>query len=61
MKSAIESLLPDVEPDSTLYVADEKLRVVYTNEEWRRFAEDNKGLELAGPEWNTRLLDNMSG
>lgn len=61
MKAEIERLLPGVEPDSTLYVADENLRVVYTNEEWRRFAEENKGVELAGPAWNTRLLDNMSG
>jgi hypothetical protein len=60
-KAEIERLLPDVEPDSTLYVADDRLRVVYTNEEWRRFAEDNKGLELMGPAWNTHLLDNMSG
>jgi serine phosphatase RsbU (regulator of sigma subunit) len=61
VKAELDRLVPDVTPDSTLYVADEELRVVYTNEEWRRFAKDNKGLELIGPKWNTRLLDNMSG
>ena len=57
----IERLVPEAEPDSTLYVADENLRVVYTNEQWHRFAQDNRGLELLGPAWNTHLLENMSG
>jgi sigma-B regulation protein RsbU (phosphoserine phosphatase) len=61
LNDEIEHLLPEVEPQSTLYVADDQLRVVYTNDEWRRFADDNKGSELAGPAWNTHLLDNMSG
>lgn len=57
----IEHLLPGLTADSTLYAADENLRVVYTNEEWRRFARVNRGAELAGPAWNTHLLENMSG
>ncbi len=61
MEAVIERIVPDLCPDSTLYVADENLQVVYTNEQWRRFARDNKGTELVGPAWNTNLLDNMSG
>ena len=61
MDTEIERLVPEVEPDSTLYVADENLRVVYTNEQWHQFARDNRGLELLGPAWNTHLLENMSG
>jgi serine phosphatase RsbU (regulator of sigma subunit) len=57
----LERLLPEVTPESALYVADQDLRVVYTNEEWHRFASENDGLELVGPAWNTNLLDNMSG
>jgi sigma-B regulation protein RsbU (phosphoserine phosphatase) len=61
LDAEIERLVPGVTADSTLYVADEGLRVVYTNEEWRRFAQDNQGAELTGPAWNTHLLENMSG
>lgn len=57
----IERIVPDLLPDSTLYVADKNLQVIYTNEQWNRFARENKGAELAGPAWNTNLLDNMSG
>lgn len=59
VKDEIERLLPDVEPDSTLYVADENLRVIYTNDEWRRFAEANKGIDLAGPRRDDSVLDSM--
>jgi serine phosphatase RsbU (regulator of sigma subunit) len=61
MNVEFDRLLPDVEPDSTLYVADEKLRVVYTNDEWRRFAERNEGVDLVGPEKHASLIDNLSG
>lgn len=61
MDAEIERLTSGLSDDSTLYVADENLRVVYTNEEWRRFAEGNLGAELTGPAWNTHLLENMSG
>jgi hypothetical protein len=61
MDVEIERLAPGVTADSTLYVADENLRVVYTNDEWRRFAQVNRGAELAGPAWNMHLLENMSG
>ncbi len=62
VSSRIERILPDADADSTLYVADHNLRVVYTNEAWRRFAEENKGdVELAGPAYDSHLLDNMSG
>ncbi len=61
MDAEIERLAPGVTADSTLYVADENLRVVYTNDEWRRFAQVNRGAELAGPAWNMHLLENMSG
>ena len=62
VSSEIERILPDVDAESTLYVADHNLRVVHTNEAWRRFAEENKGdLELTGPAYDSHLLDNMSG
>ena len=58
--SDIARMVPDLRPESTLYVADEDLQVIYSNEEWRRFAKENKGEELANPPLNTRLLDSMS-
>ncbi|MFT5733109.1 MAG: hypothetical protein ACJA0P_002229 [Planctomycetota bacterium] len=61
MKTAIEQLLPEMAPGTALYVANQDLRVVYTNDEWRRFALGNEGMELAGPAWDTNLLDSMSG
>lgn len=61
MNTEIERLLPDMVPGAALYVADQDLRVIYANDEWRRFALGNEGMELAGPAWNTNLLDNMSG
>ncbi|MDH3592087.1 MAG: serine/threonine-protein phosphatase, partial [Planctomycetota bacterium] len=60
MKSEIERLLPDVEPASTVYVADETLRVVYTNDEWLRFAQENHGVQFGGPAHDTKVLDNLS-
>jgi len=59
MEDQIDELLPDVALDDTLYVTDEKLRVVYTNEEWRRFAEANEGVELAGPVQKSSVLESM--
>ena len=59
MNTEIERLVPKMAPGAALYVADEDLRVIYANDEWRRFALGNEGMELAGPAWNTNLLDNM--
>ena len=56
-----DMLPPDVEPCDTLYIVDEKLKVVYTNEEWGRFASMNKGGRILGEGWNSNLLENMSG
>ncbi|MFT5292520.1 MAG: hypothetical protein ACI82F_004608, partial [Planctomycetota bacterium] len=61
MEAVIGNTVMALEPGSTLYVADEDLRVIHTNEEWHRFAQVNKGTGLAGPAWNTHLLENMSG
>ena len=56
----VEELLPELVPESAVYVADEDLRVVYTNDEWSRFAGANEGMALVGPALDTNLLDNMS-
>jgi hypothetical protein len=57
-----DEMLPhDVDPADTLYVADRELNVVYSNEEWTRFAAGNKGLKLLEKGWNTNLLANMKG
>lgn len=57
-----EEMLPhDVDPADTLYVADRELNIVYSNEEWTRFASDNKGLKLLEKDWNKNLLANMKG
>ena len=61
VKTEIERLVPEMAPETALYVADEDLRVVYTNDQWHRFARENEGMKLVGPAWNTNLLDNMSG
>lgn len=61
MESELERHLPDVEAGATLYVADEDLNVVFTNEEWRRFARGNKGESIAVPDSDAHLLENMSG
>lgn len=61
MKTEIEQFLPEMTPGTALYVANQDLRVVYANDEWRRFALGNEGMELAGPAWDTNLLDSMSG
>jgi serine phosphatase RsbU (regulator of sigma subunit) len=54
-------LVPDIDPTATLYVADERLRIVFSNEEWRSFAMQNAGEKLTDPSWDSGLLDNMSG
>ena len=55
-------LLPhDVDPSDTLYVTDRDLNVVYTNDEWVTFANENNGRDLLDADWNTNLLDNLSG
>lgn len=55
------SVAGDVDPNDMLYVADRDLSIVYTNEEWSRFAGANNGARLLGDEWQPRVLDNMSG
>jgi serine phosphatase RsbU (regulator of sigma subunit) len=56
-----DMLPPDVQASDTLYIVDKDLRVVYTNDEWSRFASQNKGERILGPGWNSSLLENMSG
>jgi hypothetical protein len=62
MASKISEMLPpDVGPSDTLYIVDKQLKVVYTNEEWVKFASNNNGAKLLGKGWNSNLLENMSG
>jgi serine phosphatase RsbU (regulator of sigma subunit) len=57
-----ETTLPrDVAPEDTLYVADRELNVVYSNDEWNKFAADNKGRKLLRQDWDRNLLANFSG
>ncbi len=56
-----EMLPHDVNPDDTLYVADRDLNIVYSNDEWSRFASENKGDRLFASDWNRNLLANLSG
>jgi len=56
-----DMLPPDVEPGDALYIVDKDLNLVYTNEDWRRFALENKGRKILGEGWNPNVLDNMSG
>lgn len=53
-------LPPDVGPDDVLYIVDKQLKVVYTNEEWAKFASNNNGAKLLGKGFNANLLENMS-
>ncbi len=56
------SLLPtDVDESDTLYVTDRDLNVVYSNEEWARFATSNTGAALLGGRAPVNLLDNFVG
>jgi hypothetical protein len=62
MTSKITDMLPsDLDPNDTLYIVDKELNVVYTNEEWAKFASKNKGGRILGEGWNSNLLDNTSG
>ncbi len=62
MEIPLKQIVPDAVPaGDVLYVADRELRIVYTNDSWRQFATSNKGTRLLGGEWNTNLLENMSG
>lgn len=62
MKEKIADLLPpDVDPGDALYIVDKDLNLVYANEEWTRFASDNKGEKLLGELRNPNVLENMSG
>jgi serine phosphatase RsbU (regulator of sigma subunit) len=56
-----EKLPQNVDPEDTLYVTDRELNVVYSNEEWERFAAHNNGLPLLKEGWNRNVLANMSG
>jgi hypothetical protein len=59
---SIKTLLPpDVSATDTLYVVDRKLNLVYSNDEWSRFAADNKGDKLLNDDCNPNVLENMSG
>jgi hypothetical protein len=60
-KFPVDMLPLDVDPDDTLYVADRDLNVVHFNQEWSRFAAENKGRKLLQADWNTNLLANLSG
>jgi serine phosphatase RsbU (regulator of sigma subunit) len=60
-KKITDMLPPDVEPSETLYIADRGLNVVFTNDQWARFAAENKGGRILGKGWNSNLLENMSG
>ena len=55
-------MLPrEIDPADTLYVTDRELNVVYANDEWTRFACDNRGPRLAAEGWNRNILANMTG
>lgn len=54
-----EMLPPDVDHNDTLYIVDKNLKVVYTNDEWKRFASMNNGGIILKEEWNANVLDNM--
>jgi serine phosphatase RsbU (regulator of sigma subunit) len=54
-------LPPDLAPDDTLYIADQELKLIYTNDEWARFASQNKGGSMTEEGGNPNLLENMSG
>jgi serine phosphatase RsbU (regulator of sigma subunit) len=60
-RDRVESLLPDLDSEETLYVVDRDLNVVHVNEEWNRFAAENRGGKLLGEGWNRSLLENLSG
>jgi sigma-B regulation protein RsbU (phosphoserine phosphatase) len=56
------TMLPrDVDDTDTLYVADAPLDIIYSNEEWARFATDNRGEQLLEPSWKGNLLRSLSG
>ena len=56
-----EILPPGVRPDDTLYVADRNLDIVYSNDEWFRFATENEGQRLLSDDWNQNVLANFRG
>jgi len=57
-----EALLPpDVKPAGLLYIVDSGLNLVYSNDEWMKFAAENKGEKLLAQDWNPNVLENMSG
>jgi sigma-B regulation protein RsbU (phosphoserine phosphatase) len=58
----LEEILPSgVSGDDILYVVDRRLNIVYSNEGWVQFATGNKGERLLSADWNSNVLDNMSG
>ena len=62
METKISDILPsDVKPGDTLYIVDKTLKVIYTSDEWTRFASKNNGDRLLVDGWNSNLLENMSG
>jgi hypothetical protein len=56
-----EMLPRDVTAADTLYVTDRDLGIVYSNEEWTRFAIENKGEKLLEEGWNENVLVNVGG
>ncbi|MFT4513660.1 MAG: serine phosphatase RsbU (regulator of sigma subunit) [Planctomycetota bacterium] len=53
-------LLPkNVDASDTLYVTDRDLNVVYTNNEWATFADENNGHKLLETDWNANLLASL--
>jgi len=61
LDAELERLAREVTADGTLYVADENLRVVYTNDHWQSFARDNRAPELTALPIGTQLLEGMNG
>jgi hypothetical protein len=55
------SLPSEISPEDTLYIADRDLKIVYTNDGWQQFAQENRGERLLGEGWKPGVLDNMSG
>lgn len=55
-------LLPrNIDESDTLYVTDRNLNVVYTNNEWATFADENNGHKLLESDWNVNLLASLCG
>jgi serine phosphatase RsbU (regulator of sigma subunit) len=58
-KKITEMLPPDVDHKDMIYIVDKNLKVVYSNDEWQRFASANNGGIILTEGWNANLLENM--